>query len=237
MENVVKQKNSFFQVVLKKLKQLGKFIVDDCIKLPTYILAHPLKGFEEFKRYKKGKMSVAILFVVLTIFVNILKFQYDGFLVNDNNIKDLNTVAQVAYVAGAVAVVTIGNWAVTTLFDGKGNMKEIFMMICYCLFPLIWSTSIGILLSNILTKDGMAVYTLVNIIGIVLLIYMFFFGIIGIHEYGLVQCLLTILFTVVAVLIVLFACLLFFDLFQRMYGFVYTIYREITLRELLVNIL
>ena len=233
MENVVKQKNSFFQVVLKKLKQLGKFIVDDCIKLPTYILAHPLKGFEEFKRYKKGKMSVAILFVVLTIFVNILKFQYDGFLVNDNNIKDLNTIAQVAYVAGAVAVVTIGNWAVTTLFDGKGNMKEIFMMICYCLFPLIWSTSIGILLSNILTKDEMAVYTLVNIIGIVLLVYMFFFGIIGIHEYGLVQCLLTILFTVVAVLIVLFACLLFFDLFQRMYGFLYTLYREITLRELL----
>ena len=49
-------------------------------------------------------------------------------------------------------------------------MKEIFMMICYCLFPLIWSTSIGILLSNILTKDEMAVYTLVNIIGIVLLL-------------------------------------------------------------------
>ena len=178
-------------------------------------------------------MSVALLFVVLTIFVNILKFQYDGFLVNDNNIKDLNTFAQVAYVAGAVAVVTIGNWAVTTLFDGKGNMKEIFMMICYCLYPLIWSTSIGILLSNILTEDEMAVYTLVNIIGVVLLIYMFFFGIISIHEYGLVQCLLTILFTVVAVLIVLFACLLFFDLFQRMYGFVYTLYREISLRELL----
>ncbi len=233
MENTIKKKSSFFQVVLAKLKQLGKFIVDDCIKLPAYILAHPLKGFEEFKRYKKGKMSVALLFVVLTIFVNILKFQYDGFLVNDNNIKDLNTFAQVAYVAGAVAVVTIGNWAVTTLFDGKGNMKEIFMMICYCLYPLIWSTSIGILLSNILTEDEMAVYTLVNIIGVVLLIYMFFFGIISIHEYGLVQCLLTILFTVVAVLIVLFACLLFFDLFQRMYGFVYTLYREISLRELL----
>ena len=79
----------------------------------------------------------------------------------------------------------------------------------------------------------MAVYTLVNIIGIVLLIYMFFFGIISIHEYGLGKCVLTILFTLIAALIVLFAGLLFFDLFQRMYGFVYTIYREISLRELL----
>ena len=74
MENMVNKKDSFFRIVLNKLKQLGRFIVDDCIKFPAYILAHPLKGFEEFKRYKKGKMSVALLFVILLIFVNILKF-------------------------------------------------------------------------------------------------------------------------------------------------------------------
>lgn len=233
MENTVVKKESFFQVVLRKLKQLGKFILDECIKFPLYILSHPLKGFEEFKRYKRGKMSVALIFLILTIFINILKFQYDGFLVNNNDIKDLNSVSQIAYVLGAVLVITVANWSVTTLFDGKGTMKEIFMMICYCLYPFIWANGLGILLSNILTEDEMAVYTLVIALGVALLLYMFFFGIISIHEYGLVKCLLTILFTVVAALVVIFACLLFFDLFQRMYGFVYTIYEEITLRELL----
>ena len=132
-----------------------------------------------------------------------------------------------------VVVIAISNWSVTTLLDGKGKMKEIFMMICYCLYPFIWANGLGILLSNILTQDEMAVYTLVIALGVALLLYMFFFGIISIHEYGLVKCILTILFTVVAALVVIFACLLFFDLFQRMYGFVYTIYEEITLRELL----
>ena len=237
MENVQSTKKPFFKVILDGLKKLGKFIVDDCIKLPTYILAHPLKGFEEFKRYKKGKMSVALIFVILAVLVNILKFQYDGFLVNNNDLKDLNSIEQIAYVAGAVLVATVANWSVTTLFDGKGNMKEIFMMICYCLYPFIWANGLGIILSNILTEDEMAVYTLVIGLGIALLCYMFFFGVISIHEYGLVQCLLTILFTIIAALIVIFAFLLFFDLFQRMYGFAYTIYREITLRELLVNLL
>ena len=88
MENAVNNnKTSFFKTVFAKLKQLGKFILNDCIKFPTYILAHPLKGFEEFKRYKKGKMSVALTFMVITILVNILKFQFDGFLVNNNNLK------------------------------------------------------------------------------------------------------------------------------------------------------
>lgn len=233
MENTTSKKESFLQIVWNKLKQLGRFIVDECIKFPLYILAHPLKGFEEFKRYKKGKLSVAIIFLVLTVLVNILKFQFDGFLVNNNNIKDLNSIAQIAYVLGAVAVITVANWSVTTLFDGKGTMKEIFMMICYCLYPFIWANAIGILLSNILTQDEMAVYTLVIVLGVVLLCYMFFFGIISIHEYGLLKCIGTIIFTIVAALIVIFACLLFFDLFQRMYGFIYTIYQEITLRELL----
>ena len=237
MENVQTTKPSFFKVVLNVLKKTGKFIVDDCIKLPTYILAHPLKGFEEFKRYKKGKISVALIFMFLAILVNILSFQFNGFLVNDNDLRDLNSIEQIAYVAGAVLVITVANWSVTTLFDGKGNMKEIFMMICYCLYPFIWANGLGIILSNILTEDEMAVYTLVVGLGVALMCYMFFFGIISIHEYGLVQCLLTILFTIIAALIILFACLLFFDLFQRMYGFVYTIYKEITLRELLVNLL
>lgn len=233
MENTINKKESFFKIVLRKVKQLFKFIHEECIKFPLYILAHPLKGFEEFKRYKKGKMSVAIIFLVTTIFVNILKFQYDGFLVNDNNIKDLNSIAQIAYVLGAVVVITVGNWSVTTLFDGKGTMKDIFMMICYCLFPFIWANIFGIVLSNVLSEDEIALYTLVIALGVVLLCYMFFFGIISIHEYGLVKCILTILFTIVAALIIIFACLLFFDLFQRMYGFVYTIYKEISLRELL----
>lgn len=237
MENVQTTKPSFFKVVLNVLKKIGKFIVDDCIKLPTYILAHPLKGFEEFKRYKKGKISVALIFMFLAILVNILSFQFNGFLVNNNDLRDLNSIEQIAYVAGAVLVITVANWSVTTLFDGKGNMKEIFMMICYCLYPFIWANGLGIILSNILTEDEMAVYTLVVGLGVALMCYMFFFGIISIHEYGLVQCLLTILFTIIAALVVLFAFLLFFDLFQRMYGFAYTLYREITLRELLVNIL
>ena len=98
---------------------------------------------------------------------------------------------------------------------------------------MIWSSLLGMIFSNILSKDEMAIYYLIVGLGIALTVYMFFFGIISIHEYGLGQCLLTILFTAIAAFIILFACLLFFDLFQRMYGFIYTIYREITIRELL----
>ena len=216
--------------ILEKISTFLKFVWTEVIKFPAYILTHPLKGFEEFKRYKRGKLSVAISFVIIAVILNIMKFQYSGFMTNDTNIRDLRSMSQVIYIIGGVVVISVANWSVTTLFDGKGNMGDIFKMVCYCLYPYIWANLIGMILSNVITKDEVALYTLVLSLGVFLMCYMFFFGIISIHEYGLGQCLLTILFTLVAVLIVFFVGILLFDLFQKVYGFVYQVYQEITMR-------
>lgn len=227
---IFREKMNLFGI---KLKQFFKYLWEDCIKFPLYIIAHPLKGFDEFKRYKRGKMSVAIVLLLAAICTNILKFQFEGFMINDRDVKDLNSLKEIASVAGVVLIATVANWSITTLYDGKGTMKEIFMMISYSLFPMIWLGLLGIAVSNILTIEEMGLHKLIVILGYILTGYMFFFGIISIHEYGVFKCVLSILFTVVAALIILFGMLLFFDLFRRMYGFIYTIYREITLRELL----
>lgn len=219
--------------ILGKILQFLKFVRDEVIKFPAYILVHPLKGFEEFKRYGRGKISIGVAFVIITVILNILKFQYSGFVVNDISIRDLKSFAQVIYVVGAVIVVSVANWSVTTLFDGKGNFKFIFMMVCYCLYPYIWANLIGMILSNVLATEEVMIYRLIIGIGWFLTGYLFFFGIISIHEYGLGQCLLTILFTLVAALIILFVGILVFDLFQKIYGFLYQIYQEITMRNLL----
>lgn len=216
-----------------KVKAFFRYVHEEFFRFPTYILAHPLKGFEIFKREKKAKKRVAITYIVILVILNILSFQYSGFEVNFNEIRDLNSIAEIIYIVAPVILITVANWSVTTLFDGKGKMGEIFLMISYALFPLIWATGLGIILSNILTGEEIALYYLVLSIGAFLTGYMVFFGMISIHEYGLTKCLLTILFTLIAASVIIFIGLLFFGLFQRMYGFLHTIYREITLRNLI----
>lgn len=216
-----------------KIKHGWNYFREEYIRFPLYIMSHPLKGFEIFKREKKAKTSVAISFIVVLVILNILSFQYAGFEVNDNEIRDLNSIAEITYIVAPVILFTVSNWAVTTLFDGKGKMGEIFLMISYSLFPLIWATGLGIILSNVLTGEELALYQLTLGLGTFLMGYMVFFGMISIHEYGLTKCILTIIFTLIAASIIIFICLLFFDLFQKMYGFLYTVYREITLRNLI----
>ena len=69
-----------------------------------------------------------------------------------------------------------------------------------------------------------------KIVGIVLLCYACFMGFVVIHEYGIFKTILSIILTAVALCIVIFIALLIFDLSQQIYGFIYSIYKEIATR-------
>lgn len=238
MNETVKETKSFdFKAFFGKigrgiLKGL-KIFKNEFITYPLYILSHPIKGFDDFKREKKGKLWVAFVFMAFLIFLNILEYQYTGFIINPkNDITQLNSFREILYVVAIIVIITVANWSITTLFDGKGKMKEIFMMICYSLFPLCWAKLLGLFASNFLTQNEAALYSLINGLGIFLMCYMGFFGFISIHEYGLLKCIVTLIATAIAILVICFIGILAFDLFQKMAGFIYTLYQEISLRYL-----
>lgn len=227
-ENVMKEKVSVWQ----SIKRFLKFFKEEFITYPLYIMFHPLKGFDYFKRENRARMDVAICFVVFLIFLRILEFQYSGFVINQVSVTELNSLSEITMVLAPIIVITVANWSITTLFDGKGKMKEIFMMLCYSLFPLVWAKFFGLFLSNVVSQQEEAIYHLVIGLGTFLMCYMAFFGFISIHEFGLLKCIGTLIATAVAILLICFIGILSFDLFQKMTGFVYTIYREISLRYL-----
>lgn len=224
------KKESKFRKGWSKVVKFLKWFKEEFISFPLYILFHPLKGFEAFKREGRGKMNVAIWFVIFVMFLSIMEYQYSGFIVNQVSVTELNVLEEIAYIFAPLILITVANWSITTLFDGKGKMKEIFMMLCYSLFPLAWSKLVGLIASNFISQQEQAIYTLVLAMGIFFMCYMAFFGFISIHEYGLIKCVVTLIATAVALLVICFIGILCFDLVQKISGFVYTIYREITLR-------
>ena len=231
IEQETTKKTTFKDVLHLILKGL-KIFKQECISFPLYILAHPVKGFDEFKREKKAKLWVALFFLVIFIFLNIAEYQFTGYVISQKDVTSLRTFREIISVIGIVVILTVANWSITTLFDGKGKMLEIFMMICYCMMPMLWAKFFGLFISNVVSKNEAAIYNLIQGLGVFLTCYMAFFGLVGIHEYGVIKCVLSILGTALAALVICFIGILAFDLFQKMYGFVSTIYQEISLRYL-----
>ncbi len=215
---------------MKEATKMLKKIYNDCVKFPTYILTHPFKGYNLFKEEKQGKMSVAIAFLVIIALLNIINYRYLGFIINNNNPRAFNSLLIIVYSIVPVVLLSVANWSVTTLMDGKGKMKEIFMMVCYSYFPVIITGIITLVLSQVVIEDEIQFLSLLNGVGYFLMVYMIFMGLISIHEYGLFKTIATIVVTGVAACIILFVGLLIFDLSQQIYGFLFSLYREVKTR-------
>lgn len=205
-------------------------IYNDYIKFPKYILFHPFDGYEEFKRYKKAKLTVALVFIMLYVFYQIFKYQYEGFLINPNNPELLNSLQEIFSVVLLVFLFTVGNWSVTTLMSGKGSYKEILMVTGYSLFPLIVIGFPALMLSNFLSLEEMALYSLLMYVAFIGTGWMLFMGILNIHQYGLFKTIISLIATVVSMSVMMFFGLLFFDLIQQIIAFVVAIYEEASLR-------
>mgnify|MGYP000584597886 CR=1 FL=1 len=225
-----KRKNIFARIPWSNIFSKIKNFFHEVIGVPLYILTHPIQGFTEFKNEKKGKMWVALTILIMYVLVEILAYQYEGIVTNKNNPQNFSSIRILIYGVLPPVILSIANWSVTTLLDGKGKMREIFMMICYSLVPIVLINLLNILLSNILTLDEAQFITLLTIVGWVLTGFMVFMGLVVIHEYGMGKTIWSIILTIVATLIIAFLALLIFDLAQQIYGFIYSLYKEITTR-------
>ncbi len=212
------------------MKTKLKTIYNDYVKFPKYILFHPFDGFEEFKRYKKGKLIVAIVFIILFAFFRVFQYQYTGFIINENNPLMLNSLQEIFSVLLLVVLFSVGNWSVTTLMEGKGSYKEILMVTGYALFPMIIMGFPSVIISNFLTLEEIAFYNLLMYMAVIATGWMLFMGILNIHQYGLFKTLIAFIATLVAMSIMMFLGLLFFDLIQQFISFIAAIYEEISLR-------
>lgn len=227
---VIAKKQELCLKVIRAIKAKVGLFVNDVIKFPVYIITHPIQGYNEFKTEKKGKMYAAISILIAYILVQILAYNYTGPVINTNNPMKFNSIQIIVFGVVPVVLIAVANWSITSLFDGKGKMKEIFMMICYSYFPLVVCGLLKMILSNFVTTDEVLFLTIIDIVGLFGTGYMLFMGLVVIHEYGIFKTVLSVLGTVLAILIILFLALLIFDLANQVISFFSSIYKEIMTR-------
>ena len=143
----------------------------------------------------------------------------------------INNLQEIFVVGLLIILFVTANWSVTTLMEGKGKFKEILMVTGYALFPIIIIGYPALLISNFLTLDEMAFYTLAVGVAYFLTGWMLFMGILNIHQYGLLKTIMAFLATVVSMMVMMFLGLLFFDVIQQIISFISAIIEELGLRR------
>ena len=219
-------KNKIIHSMIQRIKKIN----EDFFAFPMYILLHPIDGFYELKHYHKGLKRVALTYLILASLMGILEFAYTGFIFNTINPSNFDMINSILVSLFPFVIFIIANWSITSLLDGKGNLKEIFLITGYALSVHVWLRIVAILLSNFFTLDEAFFYYGLQTTSYVILFLMMFMGIRSIHEYTILRTVGTVLLTFVSMLIMMFILLLGFSLLQQVVVFIQTIIREMILR-------
>lgn len=199
-------------------------------KYPFYIVLHPNDGYQELKYNKKGSFRVSIIIVLLWYVSAVLNRQTLDFVFNPSRPEKLNLFMIAASTILIFTIAVISNWCFSTLMDGKGNLKDIWIVCSYALIPMIVTTFITIILSKGMILEEEVFLTYIKLIGVLWSAVLYFLSIQIVHDFSFIKTVNTILLTVLGMLIILFLFILIYSLFQQVIMFAGNIFYEIIYR-------
>lgn len=199
-------------------------------KYGFYVMTHPFDGFWDLKHEKRGSMRAAHVHVLIMIIVMLCKRQLTAFLFNPNDLMAFNPVAVIGNSLLPLVLWVVSNWCFTTLMDGEGTIKDVYIASAYALVPFSIINIIAIGASYFLTEETGALYSLLNIGGMIILGAMLFFGQMVTHQYGFGKAVLTALLTVAGIMVMIYLGLLFCRVITNIVTFVSSLIYELRIR-------
>ena len=213
---------------LKKKETYSRYFAS--LKFSLYCITHPLDGFWDLTHEKRGSLAAANTILFLTLLVRILKLPYTSFMFMMVYWEGINIFLYLASVVFPLALWCVGNWGLTTLFDGKGTLKQVYMATCYGLTPYPLLQLPMIFLSNVITAEEAEFYVVLGSFSMLWVGVLIVAAMMEIHEYKMGKTVLFTIATVFAMLVMVFILLLFFSMISQGVSYFISLYREIMFR-------
>lgn len=214
----------------EKSRKLNILKIKKMLVFPFRLMIRPFKRFDDLKERKDVSYYFGLAILLLFGIISIIEYQYIGFILNTNNPNDLNAVTILVTSVIPILLAIVANWSITTFLDGKGTMKDIFLLVTYSLVPLLICRLLGVILSNFITTEDQVFVKIIVGLGAFWSGALLFVGLVVIHEYSFGKNILNLILTVIAFCVILFLILLLFNLIQRIFGFSQSFIDEIIYR-------
>lgn len=195
-----------------------------------HVIVHPFDGFWDLKHEKRGSVAAASCIILLTLLANLWSKQYSSFLFVDVNWEEVNIWLDMAQILVPLLIWCISNWCLTTLFDGKGTLRDIYILTGYALTPYPLLQIPLCFVSNVITAEEGALYFFFSTVSIVWCAALLLSGLMMTHDYTMKKTLLSTLATIVGMLVIIVLCIMIFSMASEAIAYFVSIWREIRIR-------
>lgn len=194
-----------------------------------YVIVHPFDGFWDLKHEKRGSVRASLVFIAVTIAAFYYQAIGQGYLLNPQG-EYSSLLTQAIGVLVPLFLFILSNWCLTTLFEGEGSFKDIFIACSYSLLPIPMLIIPATILSNVCTNSEKDIIGFISTLAFIWLGILIFFGTQVTHDYSMGKNVITILGTAVGMVFIMFIALLFSTLVGKMVSLVTNIITEMQYR-------
>ena len=200
------------------------------LRYSLFTMRRPLSGFWDLVHEKRGSMAAAHTLVVLAVVVEILRHVLTSFQFNPVNMEMFSAWFVVGNMVIPIILFSVANWCLTTLFDGKGRISDIYMGYAYAMAPQVIINAALIPISHVITYYEGAVYWMLTSIGTIWFVFLVLCAMKEIHDYSFGKAILTSLLSLGAITIMIFIFLMFFAVVSDGIAYFYSIGQEVLFR-------
>lgn len=200
------------------------------VKFLFYTLTHPMDGFYEIRHREAGSIWLAMLVVFAAAVAFCVDKRYASFVVNTTDTRTVNSLMYIGSMFLLYFLFCVGNWSVTCLTNGEGRMQDILTATGYGMLPIPLMFFPATLLSQVIAADEEVFYQMLIYVSVIWALALIIIGNMTVHNYTLTKEIQTLIFTVLAMCVILFIVLLFYSVFSQMTGFFKSVYTELIYR-------
>jgi len=210
--------------------KVGRKSLKEELLYAFHVIFHPFDGFWDLKHEKRGSVKSGFVILLITIVVYFYDTIGTGYIFNPRPSTSLNIMSAVTAVGAPLLLWVVANWCLTTLFEGEGSMKDIFVACCYCLTPLPLLILPSTIASNFLALNEGGLLTLLSSLAFIWMGLLVFVAMMVTHDYTAGKNIITCVATVVGMAFLMFLGILFSSLMGKIVSFVTNIIEEINYR-------
>ena len=191
------------------------------------VMIHPSNVFTDIK--EKGQGSVVLCAVTLVFYyvATVLQTLAGGFLFSVYDAESFNSLWVLVRSVGLVTLWIVANWMVCTLLEGKGKLKEIIIVTCYSLWPIIIEKLFRLVMTNVLIPSEAGFLAILDTLAFIYFIILMIIGLLKIHDFSVSRLVATSLVSVIGVAAIIFLGIMIIMLLQQFFAFVATFVTEI----------
>lgn len=196
------------------------------------MMRHPIDTAYAIRHEGSGSPAAAGLLYLMALLVWALDMAFSATLFNNGlfSAPGANPIIAITALMVPGALFIVGNYYISSINDGKGKLRHVFITLAYALAPYILLTPFITLLTHALTLNEAFINRFLRMFSVGYTGALIFVALQEIHSFTFWQTIKNILLTLAFVILAILAIMILYMMWHELISFVLTLVEEVSLR-------